>query len=286
GDGADMKLTTGGNMQALAGEWKYKVEDIYGFASVNPNSYPTLLYNAMVNPLIPFGIEGVIWYQGETNAGRAYQYRKAFPLMIKDWRWHWGQGDFPFFFVQLAAFDAGGGNSNKGSTWAELREAQAMALSLPNTGMSVTTDIGEEKDIHPKNKQEVGRRLAAIALNKVYGKKNMYSGPMYQGMQVTGNKITVSFLYAGSGLLAKNGTLRGFEIAGSDHIFHPANAVINGDKIEVSASEVANPAAVRFAWADWNGYANLYNKEGFPAAPFRTDNWPEITRNEKFVPGP
>lgn len=285
GEAADMKLTIGSNSESLAGDWLFKVEDVYMVSSVSPNSYPTLLFNAMVNPLIPFAIQGVIWYQGEANAGRAYQYRKAFPLMIKDWRWHWGEGDFPFYFVQLASFNAGNGNSNNGSTWAELREAQTMTLSLTNTGMAVTTDIGEEKDIHPKNKQDVGKRLAAIALNKVYGKKNMFSGPLYQAMQADGNKISISFLYTGAGLMSKGGQLQGFEIAGSDHVFHKARAVINGNNVDVFADNVLNPVAVRYAWADYAGDANLYNKEGFPAVSFRTDDWPEITRNERFVPG-
>ncbi len=285
GDAADMKLTIGGDSQSLAGEWPFKVEEAYMSSTIGPNSYPTLLYNAMLNPLIPYAIEGAIWYQGESNAGRAYQYRKEFPLMIQDWRWHWGQGDFPFFFVQLASFNSANGNSNNGSTWAELREAQTMTLSLNNTGMAVTTDIGEEKDIHPKNKQDVGKRLAAVALNKVYGKKVVYSGPTYQGMQVSGNKVTLSFINMGGGLMAKNDDLQGFEIAGSDHVFHKANAVIDGSQIIVSGDGVTTPVAVRFAWADWNGYANLYNKEGFPAVPFRTDDWKEMTRDNKYVIG-
>jgi sialate O-acetylesterase len=147
----------------------------------------------MVNPLIPYGIEGVIWYQGEANAGRAYQYRKAFPLMITDWRKHWHQGDFPFYFVQLASWNADNGNSAKGSSWAELREAQTMTLSLPNTGMAVTTDIGDSKDIHPKNKQDVGKRLAAIALHNVYNKDVVYSGPVYESMKIDGNKVKIYF---------------------------------------------------------------------------------------------
>jgi len=285
GDAGDMKFTIGANAQPLAGDWKFKVEDAFMSSTIGPNSYPTLLYNAMVNPLIPYAIEGAIWYQGEANAGRAYQYRKAFPLMIQDWRWHWGEGDFPFLFVQLASFNAANGNSNNGSTWAELREAQTMTLSLNNTGMAVTTDIGEEKDIHPKNKQEVGKRLAAVALNKVYGKKNMFSGPMYQKMEVAGNKINISFLYTGGGLVSKGGDLQAFEIAGTDHIFYPAKAAIEGDHLAVYSDKVPNPVAVRFAWSDYAGTANLYNKEGFPAVPFRTDDWKEMTRDGKFVIG-
>jgi len=281
GDANEMKLTIGGNAQSLAGDWQYKIEQAFMGSTVGPNSYPTLLYNAMVNPLIPYAMQGVIWYQGEANAGRAYQYRTAFPLMIKDWRWHWGQGDFPFFFVQLASFNAGNGDAN-GSEWAELREAQTKTLSLNNTAMAVITDIGEEKDIHPKNKQDVGKRLAAAALNKVYGKKVAYLGPTYQSMKVDGNKITLSFINTGAGLVAKNGELQGFYIAGSDKIFHKAKASIEGNKVMVFASDVSNPVAVRFAWADWNFEANLFNKEGFPAVPFRTDEWKEKTRDAKF----
>ncbi|TMI78993.1 MAG: 9-O-acetylesterase, partial [Bacteroidetes bacterium] len=215
GDSAEMKLTIGDNVISLAGNWAFRVEQISGGASsVGPNSYPTLLFNAMINPLAPYAFEGVIWYQGESNAGRAYQYRKAFPLMITDWRRHWGEGDFPFYFVQLASYNADNGNSKKGSTWAELREAQTMTLSLPNTGMAVTTDIGNSTDIHPKNKQDVGKRLAAIALHNVYNKNIVYSGPMYKSMKVQGSSVIINFTNIGSGLVAKNGDLRGFEIAG------------------------------------------------------------------------
>ncbi len=282
GDSADMKVSVAGNVQSLAGNWQFKIEEAFMGSSIGPNSYPTLLFNGMLNPLIPYGMQGVIWYQGESNAGRAYQYRKAFPLMIQDWRWHWGEGDFPFFFVQLASFNSANGNSNNGSTWAELREAQTMTLSINNTGMAVTTDIGEEKDIHPKNKQDVGKRLAAIALNKVYGKKVVYSGPMYQGMATAGNKITLSFTNKGGGLFAKNGDLHGFEIAGSDHIFYNAKAVIEGDHVVVFSDKVPSPVSVHYAWADFAGDADFYNKEGFPAVPFRTDDWKEMTRNAKF----
>lgn len=285
GDADDMKLTINGNATALAGGWHYKVEEAITGGTVGPNSYPTLLYNAMLKPLIPYAIEGTIWYQGETNAGRAYQYRTAFPLMINDWRWHWGEGDFPFLFVQLASFNSEDGSNANSSTWAELREAQTMTLKLTNTGMAVTTDIGEPKDIHPKNKQEVGRRLAAVALNKVYGKKNMYSGPVYQNMQVSGNKITLSFLYTGGGLVAKGGELQGFSIAGADQKFYDAKAVIEGNHILVSADNVPNPVAVRFAWIDYAGSANLYNKDGFPAVPFRTDNWKGVTQDMKYEIG-
>ena len=205
GDSTDMKLSIAANIISLTGVWSFKVESITSDASsVGPNSYPTLLFNAMVNPLIPYAMEGAIWYQGEANASRAYQYRKAFPLMINDWRKHWNEGNFPFYFVQLASYNSDNGNSKNGSTWAELREAQTMTLSVPNTGMAVTTDIGESNDIHPKNKQDVGKRLAAIALHDIYKKDIVYSGPMYQSMKVEGNKAKIYFTNTGSGLMAKN----------------------------------------------------------------------------------
>ncbi len=286
GEASDLKLTVGGNNIPLAGDWQYQVvlASAVSTASVGPNSYPTLLYNAMLSPLIPYAIKGVIWYQGESNADRAYQYRKAFPLMITDWRNHWKQGNFPFYFVQLASYNSANGNSANGSSWAELREAQTMTLSLPNTGMAVTTDIGEPKDIHPRNKQDVGKRLAAVALHNDYAKHVEYSGPVYQSMQTDGNKITLSFTHAAGGLMAKNkyGYLTGFEIAGADKKFYYAKAMIAGDKVIVFADEVTNPVAVRFGWADDAGDDNLFNKEGFPAGPFRTDDWQGITTKGKF----
>ena len=285
GEENDVKITIENKVQPLAGDWQYKIESVMkGNSSVGPNDYPTLLFNAMLNPLIPYAIEGAIWYQGESNAGRAYQYRKAFPLMITDWRKHWNQGDFPFYFVQLASFNSANGNSKNGSTWGELREAQTMTLSLPNTGMAVTTDIGTANDIHPRNKQDVGKRLATIALHNVYGKNIEYSGPMYQSMKVEGNKIIVSFTHTGSGMMAKDkyGYVKGFEIAGNDQQFHYAKAMIEGDHLVVFSDEVSNPFAVRFGWTDDAGEDNLFNKEGFPASPFRTDNWKGITEKNKF----
>ena len=188
GDSADMNLNVNGRAISLSGNWDFRVAKVAGgTGNINPNGFPTLLYNAMINPLIPYGIKGVLWYQGEANADRAYQYRTAFPLMITDWRQHWGQGNFPFYFVQLASFNAANGDTEHGSTWAELREAQTMTLGLPNTGMAVTTDIGESNDIHPKNKQDVGKRLAAIALNNIYGNTMQYSGPVYESLAVEGN---------------------------------------------------------------------------------------------------
>lgn len=280
-----MKLTLAdGTTQKLAGEWSWSVEKVVGSQAVGPNDYPTLLYNAMLSPLLPARIAGAIWYQGESNAGRAYQYRTAFPLMINDWRAHWKQGDFPFYFVQLASFNAGNGDSEKGSTWAELREAQTMTLDLPNTGMAVTTDIGEANDIHPRNKQDVGKRLAALALKNVYAKDVVASGPTYKRMTTDGNNVRLTFDNIGSGLLVKDkyGYLKGFEIAGADRKFHYAMARVEGNEVVVSCAGVADPVAVRFAWSDNPEDANLFNKEGFPAVPFRTDAWEGITVKNKF----
>ncbi|PTS90104.1 hypothetical protein DBR27_22000 [Flavobacterium sp. HMWF030] len=282
GDVADLKLTLGTKIIPLDGKWRYKV--IVVKTSLSPNSYPSLLYNAMVNPLVPYAIQGVLWYQGEANVWRANQYKKAFPLMITDWRTKFKQGDFPFYFVQLSTFNEQNGNSKVGSRWAELREAQAETLKLPNTGMAVTTDIGNAKDIHPTNKQDVGLRLAAIALNNVYSKKQIYSGPTYKAQKVEGDKIILSFDNIGSGLSTSDNTenVKGFEIAGADKVFHSAKAIIKNNTIIVSSENVKNPVAVHYGWADDDTEINLYNKEKFPASPFRTDNWEMITANEKY----
>lgn len=285
GEEKDMYLTIGGNTIPLAGDWNFQVEQVSrAAASVGPNSYPSLLYNAMIHPIVPFAIKGALWYQGENNAGRAYQYRQAFPLLINDWRLRWKQGDFPFYFVQLASFKASGGTSATGSTWAELREAQAITLVLPNTGMAVTTDIGETNDIHPKNKQDVGKRLAAVALHKTYGKNVPYTGPVIKSFKTEGNKIVLDFLETGGGLMTKENApeLKGFEIAGADQKFYPAHAKIEANRVRIYADEVSSPAAVRYGWADDAGTANLFNREGFPAAPFRTDQWKGMTEGQKY----
>jgi sialate O-acetylesterase len=288
GESSEVKLTVDSKVISLSGEWKFRVQKISGGAtSIGPNSYPTLLFNAMVNPLIPYAIEGAIWYQGESNAGRANQYSKSFPLMINDWRARWGVGNFPFYFVQLASFNAANGNSKNGSSWAELREAQTKTLSLPNTGMAVITDIGNAADIHPKNKQDVGIRLAAIALHNVYGQGNVYSGPLFQSMKIEGSKIIIRFTNTGTGLMVKDkyGYVTGFEIAGADQQFHYAKAEIEGNTVVVYNDSVGNPVAVRFGWADDAADDNLFNKEGFPASPFRTDTWKGITDDVKYAIG-
>jgi len=248
----------------------------------HPHS-PAGLFNAMIAPLTPCTIRGAIWYQGESNAGRAYQYRDLFPTMIKSWWDSWGpreQTDFPFLFVQLANFMAVKDEPGD-STWAELREAQLMTLELPNTGMAVIDDIGEANNIHPKNKQDVGKRLALWALANTYDRDVVYSGPLYKSMEKRGNQIALSFNHVAGGLVAKGGeALKGFAIAGADRKFVWAGAKIEGDRIVVSSEQVADPVAVRYAWAD-NPVCNFYNKAGLPASPFRTDTWPGITANSK-----
>jgi len=282
GDPADLKIDFKDSNIPLEGLWKFNVVQVK--IAISPNSYPSLLYNAMVNPLIPYAFQGVLWYQGEANVGRAKQYKIAFPLMISDWRTKWNQGNFPFYFVQLSTFDEYGGNSKKGSKWAELREAQTQTLRLTNTGMVVTTDIGNAKDIHPTNKQDVGKRLAAIALNNVYNKKMVYSGPAFLSQEIKGNQIILTFDNLGSGLSSSdsNGILKGFEIAGTDKVFHSAKAIIQNNKVIVSSENVPNPVAVHYGWADDDTEINLFNKEKFPASPFRTDDWEMITANEKY----
>ncbi len=240
----------------------------------NSPNRPASLYNAMIAPLVPYAMRGAIWYQGESNAGRAYQYRRLFPTMIRDWRRAWGQGEFPFLFVQLANFQSRGQDPR---AWAELREAQLMTLSLPNTGMAVTADVGEPLDIHPRYKQEVGRRLALAARAIAYGDELAHSGPIYTSHAVEGDAVRLRFRHTGGGLLAASEPLRGFTVAGNDRRFVWADAGIDGDTVVVRSDAVPRPVAVRYAWADDPGPCDLYNGEGLPASPFRTDDWPGVT---------
>ncbi|HLH54038.1 MAG TPA: sialate O-acetylesterase [Verrucomicrobiae bacterium] len=272
---------------SLAGEWqmrdsaplsKLPAPPVVTDAN-NPNIV-TVLYNGMIAPLLPFAIKGAIWYQGESNADRAYQYRRLLPAMIQDWRKRFGVGDFPFYIVQLAAFQPTQ-PAPRDNDWAELREAQAMtARSVPHSGLAVAIDIGEANDIHPKNKAEVGRRLALCALAQTYGKRIEYSGPWYKSMKIQGNAIRLTFDHVDGGLEARGGELKGFAIAGEDRKFLWAKAEIEGKQVVVSAPGVEKPVAVRYAW-DIDPVCNLYNASGLPAVPFRTDDWPGITLNHK-----
>lgn len=293
GSPAEMELSVPKTPDAvpipLAGVWRYKVEHNFGVITPlamqqplgpgNPNS-PYSLFNGMIHPLVPYAIRGALWYQGESNVERAYEYRTLFPLMIRSWRRAWKQGDFPFYYVELANYmeqqDMPGEHK-----WAELREAQAMALRLPNTAVATAIDIGDAMDIHPKNKQEVGRRLALAALRNVYGlKKVVHSGPVFRSAAKEKDRYRLRFDHVDGGLAAHGGKLTGFAVAGTDRKFAWADAKIDGKTVIVSSKAVPAPVAVRYAWAD-NPACNLYNKAGLPALPFRTDKWPGLTWPKK-----
>ncbi|MEX2171109.1 MAG: sialate O-acetylesterase [Pirellulales bacterium] len=244
---------------------------------------PANLYNARVAPLLPFAIRGAIWYQGESNADRAYQYRDLFPRMIASWRDAWGQGDFPFYWVQLADFMPEKPEPAE-SPWAELREAQTMTLDrLPKTGQAVIIDIGDGKDIHPRNKEEVGKRLARLALANDYGVAISDASPRYDHFEVNENKAIVTFRHFGEGLMDLDvPEIRGFTLAGKDRKWHVAQAKVisPSHQVEVTCDAVPEPVAVRYAWAD-NPVVNLYSSSGLPVTPFRTDDWPSVTANNK-----
>ncbi len=269
-------LELGGKKIPLSPNAKFKL-----LASMKPLSgnvvysalqnQPSLLFNAMIHPLLKYGIRGTIWYQGESNVAQFVEYRSLFPAMIRGWRKNWKQGDFPFLFVQLASFNPSGVEPDT-SSWAGLREAQTMTLRLPNTGMAVTTDVGDQKDIHPLRKRPVGERLALNAFKLAYGFRNeVNAGPVFVSAENKDNKLLLSFTNKGSGLIIKGDKLEGFTVAGSDKRFVSADAVLAGDKVWVSSAAVKKPVYVRYAWANAPLSANLFNKEGLPAVPFRTD---------------
>jgi sialate O-acetylesterase len=232
-------------------------------------STPAGLYHGMIHPLLPVALRGALWYQGESNAGRAAEYQALFPALITHWRAHFGQGDFPFYWVQLANYKAGPPND---LSWPLLREAQGRALALPATGQAVAIDIGDPDDIHPRNKQEVGRRLALLAMVRTYGFTGDDSGPVFAGATRERSALRVRFEHAWTGLIARDKPLQSFEVAGDDRVFYPATAAIEGDTLLVRAPEVRAPVAVRYAWRS-APEANLTNGAGLPAAPFRSDTW-------------
>jgi sialate O-acetylesterase len=271
-------IEANGQTLDLKGTWQYKVGEVYqpatggGGGGLNAQNQPTALYNAMVAPAVNYAVKGVLWYQGESNAGNPAAYKKLLPALINDWRGKWQQGNIPFLYVQLPNFmDVNYLPSE--SNWALMREAALQTLTVPNTAMAVTIDLGEWNDIHPDNKKDVGLRLALAAQKLVYGEKNLVSsGPLYQSSQVEGDKITISFTNTGGGLVAiDDEELSWFAIAGEDKKFVWAKAKIEGDKVVVWSEEVPQPKYVRYAWADNPYGANLYNKEQLPASPFRTD---------------
>jgi len=300
----------------LAGQWEKKTEFALPVLSesakaalpaspgLEPWSWqgPSHLYNAMIHPLIPYAIKGVVWYQGESNIGRAYQYRKAFPLLINNWRTLWGQGDFPFLFCQLANMN-GKQTEPSEANWAELREAQSLTLAVPNTGQAVLIDVGDSANVHPRNKADVGARLAAIALAQTYGQSVPFSGPVYQAMKIDGGKIRLAFKQTDGGLVAKplpatysvdsstgataplvrnnTGELEGFALCGADRKWVWAEAKIEGAQVVVWSPKVPAPVAVRYGWSN-NPTCNLYNGAGFPASPFRTDDFPITSQSARY----
>ena len=276
GKAEDLYVEADGKWISLAGDWKYRIGlSLTGFppAPISPvqsSSYPTVLFNAMVKPWTAFPIKGVIWYQGEANVGRSEQYGDLFPALITDWRRQW-RSDFPFYFVQLANFMESK-EIQPDSEWAALREAQTKALKLDQVGMAVTIDIGLADDIHPKNKQEVGRRLALVALAGSYGKNVSGSAPVFRNYRIKGDKMELDFGQKQDGFQIKGTTLKGFTIAGPDRVFYPAEAMVQNGKIIVFSPEVSIPLAARYGWAD-NPDCNLYGENGLPVAPFRTDCW-------------
>ena len=263
-------IRDGGNTNSisLAGPWLCRQSASLNQVGWPPTDYsqsasaPTVLYNGMIAPLLPYAMRGVIWYQGEANVGRERQYRTLFPAMIADWRRAWGEGDFPFLFVQIAPFR---------DMTPEIREAQLLSWQhTPNTAMAVTIDCGDANDIHPAHKQPVGARLALAARALAYGEKLEYSGPVFESMKVEGAKAVLRFTHLGGGLAAASGPLKGFTIAGADKVFHPAQAEIQGQTVVVTSAAVSQPVAVRYGWANVPE-GNLFNQAGLPASPFRTD---------------
>ena len=270
GDAMRLLFGAGGTSSflSLTGNWLCKQSSSLKETGWPPGNFsqdssaPTVLYNGMIAPLLPYAIRGVIWYQGENNVGRERQYQTLFPAMITDWRQAWGEGNFPFLFVQIAPFRA---------NTPEIREAQLLTLQrTKNAAMAVTIDCGDANDIHPPHKQPVGARLALAARALAYGERIEYSGPVFTAMTMDGPNAVLHFSHLGDGLVARGGELRGFVLAGADGVFHPAQAVVVGDTVVVNSTKVARPMAVRYGWANVPD-GNLFNRVGLPASPFRTD---------------
>ncbi len=273
GSPSELWVEAGGQRRPLAGPWKFKVGSLKPAPTGNYNQIPTLLYNAMIYPLLDFPIKGVIWYQGESNAGDAdaYRYRDQFATMIRQWRRDWGGEAFPFLWVQLANFMPADAEPAE-SGWAVLRESQTATLGLPGTAQAVIIDIGEAGDIHPKNKQDVGARLALAARKVAYGEEDLvYSGPVYRAMRREGGRIVLRFDHVGGGLVARGGAPGGFAVRGAEGPWVWADAAIQGDEIAVGSPRVPDPVAVRYGWGNNPDRVNVYNREGLPMTPFRTD---------------
>ena len=271
----------GAAKRPLDGTWKFRPAKVSVAMDDDKNQYAALLYNQMIRPLQPYPVRGTIWYQGEANASAAdaYRYREQFATMIKQWRNDWKRPDMPFLWVQLANFSSGsdvpGQSAGAGSPWALLRESQSHTLGLPATAQAVAIDIGDAKDIHPLDKQEVGHRLALAARHVAYGESLVYSGPVYRAARFKGREARVEFESSASALAVRGGgdAVGGFELAGADRRFHPAKAVVKGNTVVVTSDAVVQPQAVRYAWRDNPEHANLINRDGLPASPFRSDAW-------------
>ncbi|MEJ2504450.1 MAG: sialate O-acetylesterase, partial [Gemmatimonadota bacterium] len=274
GDPGLMYLGTNGARRSLAGDWRFRVGRVAVDASSQKNQVPVVLYNQMVHPLVTYPVTGFLWYQGESNAypQEAYEYRHLFRALIRDWREAWGLGDLPFLWVQLANYMEPGDGTTP-SDWAMLRESQTAALALPNTAQALAIDLGEAGDIHPRNKQDVGERLARAARALAYGQDVVHSGPVYRSHVVRADgRIAIEFDHVDGGLVARGGDeVHGFALADGSGRFVPARARIEGDRVIVWNDDVPEPVAVRYAWADNPEDANLYNAVGLPATPFRTD---------------
>lgn len=277
GDSDQRYVEIAGTRRPLAGPWRFKVGLVTINTEYRKNQVPTVLYNKMVHPLLPYPVAGFLWYQGESNAGHAdaLAYRTLFSTMIREWRAAWGLGELPFLWAQLANYMAATDQPGD-SDWAILRESQSEALALPKTAQAVIIDIGDSDDIHPRNKQEVGRRLALAARRVAYGEEIVFSGPVYRSHVVQDGRVIIDFDHVGGGLTAKGnaeGILDEFAVAGADRRFVWAEAIIEDNHVVLWSDEVKEPVAVRYAWADNPDGANLYNLEGLPASPFRTDSW-------------
>ncbi len=273
----ELLFVEGARRRPLAGAWRFRLGVVTVSLDFHKTEVPTVIFNAMVHPLQSYPVAGVLWYQGESNAGGAdaFAYRRLFPALIRDWRAGWGRRDLPFLWVQLASYMPAASEPAE-SSWAVLRESQTAALALPRTAQAIAIDIGDADDIHPANKQEVGRRLALAARRVAYGEDVVHSGPSYRRHEVRDGRIVIAFDHVGSGLVARgdaSGRIVGFAVAGADRRFVWAEAAVAGDTVQVWSDRVRKPMAVRYSWADNPAGANLYNREGLPAGPFRTDDW-------------
>jgi sialate O-acetylesterase len=284
GDAAEMRLDTAAGSIPLAGAWRARVEQITAPAGPSANDAPTLGHNGLIAPLHGLSVRGVLWYQGEENAGRAAAYAEGFKRLIQDWRGQFGDPNLPFFFVQLASWMPLADNRPGAGAWADMRASQAAALALPHTGMATAIDVGDANDIHPRNKRTIGERLAALALHEFGLRAAPASGPRLAGWRAKGAEFELGFAGTAGGLrTARAGEpLRGFYLAGADRRWVPAQARFDGDRIVLSSPAVPAPVAARYAWVDNPSEANIVGGDGLPLTPLRTDDWPLETAGRRY----